>query len=140
MTTPSHTRFKPGAICFRCHPDTSLAASTRSGLKYGTVPIVRATGGLDDTFEHWDPRTGKGTGFKFTDYNGEALLLTVKEALKAFRDQSSWQQLMRNGMTKDFSWNASAREYIRVYERVRQGRGASAEIRPVSGIPGVALV
>ena len=56
-------------------------------LKYGTVPIVRATGGLDDTIEPWDARTGKGTGFKFTDYSGEALLLTIKEALKAFRDR-----------------------------------------------------
>ncbi len=91
-------------------------------LKYGTVPIVRATGGLDDTIDHWDPRTGKGTGFKFTDYNGEALLLTIKEALRAFRDQTSWQQLMRNGMNKDFSWNASAKEYVRVYERARQLR------------------
>ena len=89
-------------------------------LKYGTVPIVRATGGLDDTIEHWVPRTGKGTGFKFTDYNGEALLLTIKEALRAFRDQNSWQQLMRNGMNKDFSWGASAKEYIRVYDRARQ--------------------
>ncbi|HEV3207048.1 MAG TPA: glycogen synthase GlgA [Terriglobales bacterium] len=91
-------------------------------LKYGTVPIVRATGGLDDTIEHWDARTGKGTGFKFTDYNGEALLLTIKEALRAFRDRTSWQQLMRNGMNKDFSWNASAKEYSRVYERARQLR------------------
>ena len=91
-------------------------------LKYGTVPVVRATGGLDDTIEHWDARTGKGTGFKFTDYNGEALLLTIKEALRAFRDQSSWQQLMRNGMNKDFSWTASAKEYMRVYERARQLR------------------
>jgi starch synthase len=80
-------------------------------LKYGTVPIVRATGGLDDTIEPWDARTGKGTGFKFTEYNGEALLLTIKQALQAFRDQTSWQVLMRNGMAKDFSWNASAREY-----------------------------
>ena len=69
-----------------------------------------------------DARTGKGTGFKFTDYNGEALLLTIKEAMRAFRDQSSWQELMRNGMNKDFSWNASAKEYIRVYERARQLR------------------
>jgi starch synthase len=83
---------------------------------------VRASGGLDDTFEHWDARTGKGTGFKFTDYNGEALLLTIKEALRAFRDQSSWQELMRNAMNKDFSWSASAKEYIRVYERARQLR------------------
>jgi starch synthase len=91
-------------------------------LKYGTVPVVRATGGLDDTIEHWEARTRKGTGFKFTDYNGEALLLTIKEALRAFRDQNSWQQLMRNGMSKDFSWDTSAKEYIRVYERARQLR------------------
>jgi starch synthase len=91
-------------------------------LKYGTVPVVRATGGLDDTIEPWDARTGRGTGFKFTDYSGEALLLTIKEALKAFRDQTSWQTLMRNGMNKDFSWNNSAKEYGRIYERVRQLR------------------
>jgi starch synthase len=91
-------------------------------LKYGTVPIVRATGGLDDTIEPWNPRTGKGTGFKFNDYNGEVLLLTIKEALHAYRDQSSWQTLMRNGMAKDFSWTASAKEYIRVYERAKQLR------------------
>src|SRR6202043_875746 len=93
-------------------------------LKYGTVPIVRATGGLDDTIEPWDARTGKGTGFKFTEYNGESLLLTIKQALVAFRDQTSWQALMRNGMNKDFSWNASAREYGKIYESVRQMRGA----------------
>ena len=89
-------------------------------LKYGTVPIVRATGGLDDTIESWDTRTGKGTGFKFSEYSGEALLLAIKEALRAFRDQTKWQVLMRNGMMKDFSWNASAREYARIYDRVRQ--------------------
>ena len=95
-------------------------------LKYGTVPIVRATGGLDDTIEPWDARSGKGTGFKFTEYNGESLLLTIKQALQAYRDQSSWQVLMRNGMNKDFSWNFSAKEYIRIYERGRQARAMSA--------------
>ena len=95
-------------------------------LKYGTVPIVRATGGLDDTIEPWDARTGKGTGFKFTEYTGEALLATVKQALLAYRDQSSWQTLMRNGMGRDFSWGASAREYGKVYDRLRQLRAASA--------------
>lgn len=94
-------------------------------LKYGTVPLVRATGGLDDTIEPWDARTGKGTGFKFTEYNGESLLLTIKQALQAFRDQTSWQALMRNGMNKDFSWNASAREYGKIYERVRHARSAA---------------
>jgi starch synthase len=94
-------------------------------LKYGTVPIVRATGGLDDTIEPWDARTGKGTGFKFSEYSGESLLLTIKEALRAFRDQSSWQVLMRNGMSKDFSWTNSAKEYGRVYERARQSRAGT---------------
>jgi len=97
-------------------------------LKYGTVPVVRATGGLDDTIEPWDARTGKGTGFKFSDYSGESLLLTIKQALQAFRDRGSWEILMRNGMNKDFSWNASAKEYVRVYERVRQTRAASASV------------
>jgi starch synthase len=91
-------------------------------LKYGTVPIVRATGGLDDTIESWDARTGKGTGFKFQEFSGEVLLLTIKNALLAFRDQTSWQTLMRNGMKKDFSWDASAKEYVRIYERVKQVR------------------
>ncbi len=95
-------------------------------LKYGTVPIVRATGGLDDTIEPWDARTGKGTGFKFTEYVGESLLQTIKEALQAYRDRTSWQALMRNAMKKDFSWNASAKEYVKVYERVRQLSSANA--------------
>jgi starch synthase len=95
-------------------------------LKYGTVPIVRATGGLDDTIDNWDARSGKGTGFKFLEYNGEILLSTIKEALRAYRDQTSWQTLMRNGMAKDFSWNASAKEYVRVFERARQIRAVPA--------------
>jgi starch synthase len=94
-------------------------------LKYGTVPIVRATGGLDDTIEPWDARTGKGTGFKFTEYTGEALLATIKQALLAYRDPSSWQTLMRNGMGRDFSWGASAREYGKIYERARQARASA---------------
>src|ERR1700704_1177597 len=94
-------------------------------LKYGTVPIVRATGGLDDTIEPWDARTGKGTGFKFSEYTGEALLATTRQALLAYRDQASWQILMRNGMNKDFSWGASARDYGKVYDRVRQMRAGA---------------
>ncbi|HEX8925871.1 MAG TPA: glycogen synthase GlgA [Terriglobales bacterium] len=95
-------------------------------LRYGTVPIVRATGGLDDTIEAWDSRSGKGTGFKFHDYSGEALLETISIALRAFQDKAVWQKLMRNGMAKDFSWTASAREYTKVYERVRASRAESA--------------
>jgi len=95
-------------------------------LKYGTVPIVRATGGLDDTIEPWEAASGKGTGFKFTQYTGEALLSTIRSALAAFQNQAKWQTLMRNGMGKDFSWKASAREYVRIYEKVRQGKSTGA--------------
>jgi starch synthase len=96
------------------------------GLKYGTVPIVRATGGLDDTIEQWDPETRKGTGFKFIEYKEEALLAAIHQALNAFQDRSGWEVLMRSGMTRDFSWKASAREYTRVYERARQMRALPA--------------
>jgi starch synthase len=87
-------------------------------MRYGTVPVVRATGGLDDSVEPWDVKTGKGTGFKFGGYTGSALLATIHEALKAFADKPNWQKLMINGMNKDFSWNASAREYVKIYERL----------------------
>ncbi|MGH9522484.1 MAG: glycogen synthase GlgA [Terriglobales bacterium] len=94
-------------------------------LRYGTVPIVRATGGLDDTIENWDRNTKKGTGFKFTEYTGEALLGAVRNALQAFKDQESWRILMRNGMAKDFSWGTAAKEYVRVFDRVRQLRAVA---------------
>jgi starch synthase len=94
-------------------------------LKYGTVPIVRATGGLDDTIEPFDVATGRGTGFKFWDYNGEAMLATIKAALALYREQGLWQKLMKNGMAKDYSWGVSAKEYVRVYERARQSRGVN---------------
>ncbi len=95
-------------------------------LKYGTVPVVRATGGLDDSVEQWSRATGKGTGFKFSAYTGSALLAAVREALQVFKDQSAWKQLMMNGMSKDFSWAASAREYVKVYERVT-GKSSTPE-------------
>ncbi len=91
-------------------------------LKYGTVPVVRATGGLDDTIENWDAKTGKGTGFKFSEYTGDALLTAIHAALGAYRDQDFWHKLMQNGMSKDFSWKSSAQEYVKVYQRVRQLR------------------
>jgi starch synthase len=96
-------------------------------LKCGTVPIVRATGGLDDTIEPWDARSGKGTGFKFVEYSGESLLLTIKAALREFRDEASWRVLMRNGMARDFSWSASAKEYVKVYERARQAASTAGD-------------
>jgi len=77
-------------------------------LRYGTVPVVRATGGLDDTVD-------ASTGFKFNDYNEHALLGTVRAACGAWLDKESWQEMMVRGMRKNFSWAASAAEYSRLY-------------------------
>src|SRR5208337_2373454 len=83
-------------------------------LKYGTVPVVRATGGLDDTID-------EDTGFKFRDYSGDALLDGVRQALKAYQNMDRWTRRMRRCMEKDFSWNASAGEYVDLYRRLRAG-------------------
>ena len=85
------------------------------------MPVVRATGGLDDTVEQFDARTLKGTGFKFREYSGEAMLDSLKAAIALYRENpDAWQVLMRNGMMQDYSWTNSAREYVKVYERARQ--------------------
>ncbi len=89
-------------------------------LKYGTVPVVRATGGLDDTVEEWNLKTG--TGFKFVAYEAQALLDAVDRALAAFYDKKQWAKLMQNGMAKDFSWDKPAREYVTVYEEAARKR------------------
>jgi len=80
-------------------------------LRYGTVPVVRATGGLEDTVDD-------ETGFKFREYTGAALWEAVRAALAAFRDREQWTAMMRRGMAKDFSWNASAAEYAALYRRL----------------------
>jgi starch synthase len=92
-------------------------------LKYGTAPIVRATGGLDDTIQEWNPEEGIGTGFKFEGYNAHALMAAIDRALTAFQDKQSWTKLMRNGMARDYSWEQPAREYAAVYEEVAARRG-----------------
>jgi starch synthase len=86
-------------------------------LKYGTVPVVRATGGLDDTIEEWDAKKGTGTGFKFAPYESGELLAAVDRALETFKDKKAWTKLMRNGMKQEFGWDGPAREYVKVYER-----------------------
>lgn len=83
-------------------------------LKYGTVPVVRATGGLDDTID-------EDTGFKFREYSGDALLEAVRQARKAFENTEQWARRMRLGMERDFSWNASAGEYVDLYQRLMAG-------------------
>jgi starch synthase len=94
-------------------------------LRYGTVPIVRATGGLDDTIDQFDPKTGTGTGFKFHEYSGHEMLEAIRLALRLYEDRDAWTRMMVRGMGKDFSWDASAREYVKIYDRVRQQKKAS---------------
>jgi starch synthase len=85
-------------------------------LRYGTVPLVRAVGGLVDTVRNYKP-TGDGTGFSFDDYSAQALLNTLRWALEIYRDRITWPRIQREGMKQDFSWDASARQYVKVYER-----------------------
>jgi starch synthase len=96
-------------------------------LRYGTVPIVRATGGLDDTIEAFDLEHGTGTGFKFTEYTGAALLSCVRQALQYYQDETIWNRMQLNGMAKDFSWKAPATEYAKVYAAARVLRNPAPE-------------
>ncbi len=92
-------------------------------LKYGTVPIVRATGGLDDTIEEWDAEKGTGTGFKFAGFDPRDLLFEIDRAIDAFHDKKGWRRLMHNGMARDYSWPGPAKEYVKVYEEAARRRG-----------------
>ncbi len=85
-------------------------------LKYGTVPIVRAVGGLDDTIEDYHSKTQGGNGFKFKDYSPSGLFEAIRRALQVYRDRSAWEKLMIRGMIADFSWDRSARAYLELYQ------------------------
>ncbi len=131
----------PGKVAAQIHQDEALAHKIEGGadlllmpsryepsglnqiysIKYGTVPVVHATGGLDDTIEEWDAEQGTGTGFKFGRYDSGDLLAAIDRALAVFQDRETWQRLMRNGMARDFGWERPAREYEEVYaEAVRR--------------------
>jgi starch synthase len=86
-----------------------------NSLRYGTLPIVRAVGGLDDTVEDADAVNGRGTGFKFVAYAPEALVGTLRRALEVYQDRQAWRKLQENAMRKDYSWDVSVREYVKVY-------------------------
>jgi starch synthase len=91
-------------------------------LRYGNVPVVHATGGLDDTVQPWNGAEKSGTGFKFHDYSADALLASLDEALTVFADKAAWQTLMRNGMAQDYSWTKPAQEYEALYNEVARRR------------------
>jgi len=87
-------------------------------LRYGTVPVVRATGGLDDSIREFDPSTGTGNGFKFEEASPDALVVAVRKALAAFGQPHDWKALVRNAMNSDFSWEKSAGEYMDLYRKL----------------------
>jgi starch synthase len=84
-------------------------------MKYGTIPIVRGTGGLDDTVINFDPSSLEGNGFKFYEYSSDAFLKKIEEGIKLYRNKDLWLKIIKNAMNADFSWERSAREYINLY-------------------------
>lgn len=92
-------------------------------LKYGTIPIVRATGGLDDTITPYDPITRAGNGFKFGPYDSKELLDQIKRALNLYAQPEHWRKLVRNAMTSDFSWEKSAQAYLELYRKALEKKG-----------------
>ncbi len=95
-------------------------------LRYGTVPVVRNTGGLADTVIDADEDAARGTGFKFNGYETSELRDALSRALAAYADRSRWSRIVKRGMTMDFSWEASAREYVSVYEKALRKKGVIA--------------
>ncbi len=96
-------------------------------LRYGTVPIIRKTGGLSDTIEEFDPLSGDGNGFTFTEYSGKSLLQAIKRACYIYQHKPDWQRCVVSGMKQDYSWSNSAIEYVKLYrkavDKVRKFKG-----------------
>ena len=98
-------------------------------LRYGTVPVVRAVGGLVDTVRPFNPKNGHGTGFLFAEYHPAALMTALNAALATYANKKAWTRLQKNGMRADFSWDRSAGEYVKMYQRLRR---RNAGTRPAS--------
>jgi starch synthase len=106
--------------------------------RYGTLPIVRATGGLNDTVDNYDPVTGGGTGFKFQDLNVDSLVATVRWAIETYREHpQDFLAMQRRAMLKHFGWSGAAERYVEVYEwaiAARRGREIDAAPPPWAGM------
>jgi starch synthase len=94
------------------------------GLRYGTVPVVRATGGLVDTVTDFDPAANKGTGFSFRHYSPDDLVSALDRAIRTYADAERWTDLSRRGMAQDWSWERSAKKYVQLYETIRHRKAA----------------
>ncbi len=89
-------------------------------FRYGTVPIARETGGLKDSVKEFNPKTREGNGFTFSEYRADHLFAAIKRALALFKNKAAWTELARKVMALDFSWKASAEEYVKLYQRIIQ--------------------
>ncbi|WP_143415032.1 glycogen synthase GlgA [Geobacillus sp. E263] len=90
-------------------------------LRYGTIPIVRETGGLNDTVQSYNEFTGEGNGFSFTNFNAHDMLYTIRRALTFYKEKQIWEKLMKEAMSRDYSWRQSAFKYNRVYADLMAG-------------------
>jgi starch synthase len=100
------SRYEPGG-------QTQLHA-----LRYGTIPIVRETGGLADTVQNYDAKSESGTGFVFKKFEPGDMVKSLERAIKVFLDKKRWAKLMKNAMMQDYSWEAAAEKYTKLYARL----------------------
>src|SRR5437588_11135695 len=89
-------------------------------LRYGTVPLVRATGGLADTVVDYQPTTDRGTGFAFRRYDATALTYALGRAIEIYRIPDRWRRIQERGMAQDFSWTSSAQRYVDTYREAQK--------------------
>ncbi len=94
-------------------------------MRYGSIPVVRATGGLKDTVIPFDNENENSTGFVFNGYNAQTFLKTIKKALKIHQDQKTWKKLVRNAVKQDFSWEQSAIRYKELYRKIIDAEGGN---------------
>ena len=91
-------------------------------LRYGTIPVVRAVGGLEETIVEYNPASGQGTGFKFTRFDPEDFLAAIQRALNLYSNPSAWEQVRHQAMQQEFSWPLAAAQYVEIYEKAQQKR------------------
>ena len=99
-------------------------------LRYGCIPIVRATGGLADSVVDYDPKSGQGYGFTFKNFVPEGLLTAVVRAIETHKNMPLWQKIVKRAMSADFSWKKSAEKYLDLYRRALQVRKESLQPNP----------
>ena len=94
-------------------------------LRYGTVPVTRATGGLRDTVSEFDPRRATGNGFVFNKFDAAEMVAAMGRMVATFRERTTWRRLMQNCFASDFSWERGAGQYLAWFTRLRKDRGLS---------------